>query len=144
MKLTDHFTLAEMTVSQEAARSGLKNVPSAAQVESLRLLCENVLEPLRVRLKRPVVVNSGFRSSTVNRRIGGAANSQHCKGQAADIIVPGMSVAEVVARIRKMALPFDQLLDEYGQWVHVSYGPRHRRQTLIARHEGGKTVWRQA
>jgi len=55
-----------------------------------------------------------------------------------------MSVAEVVARIRKMGLPYDQLLDEYGQWVHVSYGPRHRRQTLNARYEGGKTVWRQA
>ena len=144
MKLTDHFTLAEMTVSQEAARSGLKNVPNAAQVESLLLLCQNVLEPLRVRLKRPVVVNSGFRSPTVNRRIGGAANSQHCKGQAADIIVPGMSVAEVVARIRKMGLPYDQLLDEYGQWVHVIYGPRHRRQRINARYEGGKTVWRQA
>jgi uncharacterized protein YcbK (DUF882 family) len=139
MNLSKNFTLAELTVSQEAARSGLKNTPSVKQIESLRLLCENVLQPLRDRAKKPVVVSSGFRSVTVNRRIGGSATSQHCKGQAADFSIPGMSISDTVALIKKIGLPVDQCIDEFGAWVHVSFSPRNRRQFLKARHVGGKT-----
>lgn len=144
MTLSEHFTLTEMTVSQEAARSGLKNAPDALQIESLRHLCKNVLEPLRVRVKRPVVVSSGFRSATINRRIGGSARSQHCRGEAADFTIPGMSVGDVVALIRAMKLPFDQLIDEFGAWVHVSHSRtgKQRGQVMTARHVGGKTEYR--
>lgn len=144
MTLSEHFTLTEMTVSQEAARSGLKNVPDALQIESLRNLCKNVLEPLRERVKRPVVVSSGFRSATVNRRIGGSARSQHCRGEAADFTIPGMSVGDVVALIRAMNLPFDQLIDEFGAWVHVSHSRtgKQRGQVMTARRVGGKTEYR--
>lgn len=144
MTLSEHFTLTEMTVSQEAARSGLKNAPDALQIESLRHLCKNVLEPLRERVKRPVVVSSGFRSATVNRRIGGSARSQHCRGEAADFTIPGMSVEDVVALIRAMNLPFDQLIDEFGAWVHVSHSRtgKQRGQVMTARRVGGKTEYR--
>lgn len=144
MTLSEHFTMAEMTVSQEAARSGLKNVPDALQIESLRNLCKNVLEPLRGRVKRPVVVSSGFRSTTVNRRIGGSNTSQHCRGEAADFTIPGMSVGDVVALIRAMNLPFDQLIDEFGAWVHVSHSRtgKQRGQVMTARRVGGKTEYR--
>lgn len=141
MNLSKNFTLAELTVSQEAARSGLKNIPTTEQIAALRLLCENVLQPLRDRVKKPIVVSSGFRSVTLNRRIGGSATSQHCKGQAADFSIPGMSIADTVALIRKMGLPADQVIDEFGAWVHVSYGPRHRKEFLKARRVGGKTVY---
>lgn len=143
MNLTKHFTLPEMTVSQEAARSGLKNIPDPLQTESLLMLCENVLEPLRERVMRPVIVSSGFRSPTLNRRIGGNSRSQHCRGEAADFSIPGMSVAEVVALIRRMGLPFDQLIDEFGAWVHVSHSRtgKQRGQVLKARLVGGKTVY---
>jgi zinc D-Ala-D-Ala carboxypeptidase len=143
MTLSEHFTLEEMTISQEAVRSGLRNTPDALQTESLRLLCVNVLEPLRVRVKRPVVVSSGFRSSSVNRRIGGSQRSQHCRGEAADLTIPGMSVTDVVALIRKMSLPFDQLIDEFGAWVHVSHSRtgKQRHQVLAARRVGGKTEY---
>ena len=144
MQLTKNFSLEELTISQEAARNGLRNRPAQSQLAALKALCENILQPLRDRVKRPVVVTSGFRSTTVNRRVGGAPSSQHCKGQAADITVPGMKTAEVVALIRAMHLPFDQLVDEYGQWVHVSYGPRQRCQVLTARYVGGKTEYRPA
>jgi hypothetical protein len=143
INLTKNFTLSEMTVSQEAARSGLKNTPNAEQIESLRLLCENILQPLRDRTRKPVVVSSGYRSVSVNRRIGGSPASQHCKGQAADFTIPGMPVAEIVLLIRRMGLPYDQLLDEFSAWVHVSYSQRHRRQTLMARTKGGKTEYRE-
>lgn len=133
MNIGKHFTLAELTHSQAAARKGLKNEPDAAALESLQLLVRNVLDPLREALGRPIVVSSGYRSPLVNRTVGGASSSQHVLGQAADITVPGMHVTEVVARIRALGLPFDQLIDEFGSWVHVSHGPRNRRQTLRAR-----------
>lgn len=143
MTLSNNFTLEEMTVSQEAARSGLRNAPDALQTQSLALLCQNVLEPLRERLKKPVVVSSGFRSETINRRIGGAAKSQHCRGEAADITVPGMSVADLFALIRAMKLPVDQCIEEFGAWVHVSHARtgKQRNQYLMARRNGGETVY---
>jgi len=143
MKLGRNFSLDEMTFSQTAVRQGIRNEPDAQEIEALRALVTNVLDPLRDHLGKPVNVSSGFRSGTLNRAIGGASTSQHCLGQAADINVPGMSVAEVVAVIRKLKLPFDQLIDEFGSWVHVSYSPRNRRQVLIARTVGGKTVYSQ-
>lgn len=141
--MTPHFTLEELTVSQEAARSGLRNVPDALQAESLRMLCENILEPLRARVKRPIVVSSGFRSATVNRRIGGSPRSQHCRGEAADFTIPGMSTQEVVDLIRAMRLPVDQCIEEFGAWVHVSHSRtgRQRNEYLKARREAGKTVY---
>lgn len=142
MNLTKSFTLAELTLSQEAARSGLPNKPTEAHIANLRALCENILQPLRDRVRKPVIISSGFRSVSVNRRVGGSKSSQHTKGEAADFIIPGMEVAEIVLLIRRMGLPYDQLIDEFSRWVHVSYSPRHRRQTLTARYVGGKTVYK--
>lgn len=139
MILSPHFTLDEMTVSQEAARSGLRNDPDAYAVRALESLCLNVLEPLRVALRKPVVVNSGYRSPTINRRIGGVRGSQHCKGEAADIIVPGMSVDALFYFIRAGHLPFDQVINEFSSWVHVSYsyhGPQRGNVLLAYRSQG--------
>lgn len=143
MTLSKHFSLTEMTVSQEAVRSGLRNAPDALQIESLRLLCQNVLEPLRERVKRPIIISSGFRSTTINRRVGGSSRSQHCRGEAADLNVPGMSVQEVIDLIKKMGLPVDQCIDEFGAWVHVSHSrtKQQRGEYLKARRVGGKTVY---
>lgn len=142
MNLSKNFTLHELTVSQEAARSGLRNKPNAEQVERLRRLCEAVLQPLREMIGRPVVVTSGYRSPTINRRIGGSPASQHCRGEAADIIVPGAAPDKVVALIRTLDLPVDQCIDEFGAWVHVSHGPRQRRQYLVARKVAGETIYK--
>jgi hypothetical protein len=142
MKLSEHFTLDELTVSQEAVRAGLRNVPNAQQVDALRALCVHVLEPLRARLRRPIVVSSGFRSVSLNRRIGGSATSQHCKGEAADIIVPGMDTANVVELIRFLRLPFDQVIDEFGRWIHVSHTSGNRGEVLVASRRSGQTHYR--
>ncbi len=144
MNLSEHFTLDEMTASQEAARSGLRNQPNDLQVAALRALCERVLEPLRTRVKRPIVVSSGYRSKSLNTRIGGSPGSQHCKGEAADIIVPGMDTADVVALIRAMRLPFDQVIDEFARWVHVSHSVAggNRGEVLMAWRRSGQTHYR--
>lgn len=144
MNLSPTFTLEEMTLSQEAVRSGIKNKPDELQTEALRLLCVNVLQPLRDRVGRPIIVSSGFRSATINRRIGGSPKSQHCKGEAADFTVQGMQIADLVSLIRKMGLPVDQCIDEFGAWVHVSHSRTkpQRGQYLRARRTGGKTEYR--
>jgi hypothetical protein len=145
MKVGNHFELSEFIVSQTAARHGLPNEPPVAAVKAIRALCANVLDPLREKLGSPVVISSGYRSPAVNAKVGGAASSQHCKGEAADIVCPGRTVKEVVALIRELGLPFDQLIDEFGDtasgWTHISYGPRNRREVLKARRRNGKVVY---
>lgn len=141
MKLGKYFTLDEMTASQTATRRGIRNAPSSPEIANLRALVQNVLDPLREHYGKPVVISSGFRSVALNRAVGGASTSQYVLGEAADLTIPGVSVANIVATIRQLKLPFDQLIDEYGDWVHVSYSPRHRRQVLVARKINGKTVY---
>jgi uncharacterized protein YcbK (DUF882 family) len=141
MNLTRSFSLAELTFSQEATRSGLSNHPSEAHQANLRALCERVLQPLRDHLRQPVVVTSGYRTPTLNKRIGGARGSQHTRGEAADIYVPGMSVAVLMDKIQSLHLPIDQLIDEHGRWVHVSHTEQPRREVLKARIESGRTVY---
>lgn len=138
MQLTPNFSLAELTVTNRK----LRNVPAAAEVAHLRALAENILQPLRDALGKPITVNSAFRSDEVNRAVGGSPTSQHRLGQAADIVVAGMTSLELAQRIVELGLPFDQLIEEFGRWVHVSYGPRHRRQQLTAVNIGRKTVYR--
>ncbi len=137
MRLTTNFTLAELTVTT----TGLPNNPTPAEIVHLRALAERILQPLRDDLRRPVLVNSAFRSERVNRTVGGTATSQHRLGQAADIRVEGMTSRALAQAIIDRGLPFDQLIDEFGRWVHVSYGPRHRRQVLTAVKRGGRTVY---
>jgi len=137
MQLTANFSLAELTVTGR----NMPNVPNEAEVASLRSLAKMILQPLRDALGKPVRVNSAFRSEAVNRAVGGTATSQHRLGQAADIHVPGMTSMEVAKKIVALGLPFDQVIEEFGSWVHVSYGPRHRRQQLTAVKRSGKTVY---
>lgn len=139
MKLTANFSLAELTRTSQ----NRPNVPDDSEVQSLLALASHILQPLRDALGRPVHINSAFRSEAVNRAVGGAATSQHRLGQAADIHVEGMSSKELAKKIVQLNLPFDQVIEEFGRWVHVSYGPRNRRQQLTAVKQGGKTVYHQ-
>ena len=137
MNLSPHFTLAEMTHSYTAVRLGMKNVPNAAAIEALRLVCVNVLEPVRAHFGRPVTINSGYRSQAVNRAVKGSSTSQHVKGQAVDFEVPGVANGDVAAWVR-FNLQFDQLiLEAYtpgnpsSGWVHCSWCPSGRRMSVL-------------
>lgn len=126
MKLSPHFTLAEMTVSQTAARRGIDNTPDKTVIANLTDLCENVLEPVRNYYKKPVIVTSGYRSKKLNSAIGGSKTSDHCFGYAADFTVQGVSNLEVCDWIHKN-LNYKQLIAEFipasgfGGWIHCSY-----------------------
>lgn len=139
MQLTKHFSLDELCVSQYATRRGIDMTPPPQAKVALIALAENILEPLRVQANRPIIVSSGYRSPEVNRAIGGSATSQHCKGEAADIVLPRVSAYTLAKMIQAMGLPFDQLILEFGRWVHVSHKAfgEQRGQVLTAVHKDG-------
>lgn len=129
-----YFTIRELTASATAARKGIDNTPDNVVRANLTSLVANVLDPLREAYGKPIIVTSGYRCPKLNKAVGGAAKSQHMKGQAADIRTVSDTVEDNRALfnlIIKLRLPFDQLIDEYGyNWIHVSYAPANRRQVL--------------
>lgn len=138
MRLTKSFTLAELCVTGQK----IDNTPGPKETEALRALAVDILQPLRDAVGVPVNVTSAYRSPRVNRAVGGARTSQHVLGEAADIVVAGMSPREVCETIIALGLPFDQLIQEFGRWTHVSRGPRERRQVLTAtRNRAGKVSY---
>lgn len=129
MKLSPNFYLAEFTTSQAAERAGLDNDPGPTEIANLQALVNNVLQPLRDAMGEPLIVSSGYRSPQVNELIGGAMESQHLAGEAADIQIFGIDNRDLAQYIIDLGLPFDQLILEYyspqkgpnSGWVHVSH-----------------------
>lgn len=133
MYLSEHFTLAEMTASDSAARRGIDNAPDAQAVANLRRLC-TFLEQIRLLFNKPILVSSGYRSFELNRVIGGSVTSAHMQGLAADINVVGVTPRVLAQRVADSSLMFDQLILEFDQWVHVGLAATtERRQTLTIR-----------
>lgn len=148
MKLSKNFTMAEFTKSQTAERKGIDNTPEGEHLEAAKALFENVVQPIRDQFG-PTVINSGYRSPELNAAVGGSATSQHCKGQAADIEVPGVANAELANWIVDN-LDFDQVILEFytpgipdSGWVHVSYKDdgENRKSILTASRVNGKTQY---
>ncbi|RYU94119.1 D-Ala-D-Ala carboxypeptidase family metallohydrolase [Emticicia agri] len=142
MNLSPHFTLAEMIRSESASRHGIDNTPNATQTKNLQNLCINVLEPLRTLVGKPINVSSGFRNPTLNSLIGGSPTSQHMKGEAADISVEGFTTEQLFLLIISSSLPFDQIIQEFNSWVHISYKKTNRREALrVTKNAQNKTVY---
>jgi zinc D-Ala-D-Ala carboxypeptidase len=149
MQLTENFSLAELVKSETALRNGLDNTPGDAEIENLRLLCENILQPLRSAYGRGIKVNSGFRHPNVNAAVGGSRTSDHCRGQAADIEIPGVANYDLAKYISENFWYTQVILEFYtpgvpdSGWVHVSYNPADLKcQTLTAMRENGKVVYK--
>jgi hypothetical protein len=152
LKLTNNFYLKEFVISKEAERHGYRNEPNEKQIDNLRLLCVNVLQPLREIIAVPIFINSGFRSFDVNAAVGGKYNSQHLEGKAADFIVPSMNLVDAF-NIILQRLSFDQLIYEFGNqprldrrveagWIHVSWnGEKNRNEVLLSKKVYGKNVY---
>jgi zinc D-Ala-D-Ala carboxypeptidase len=150
MNLSASFTLAEMTRSESAQKRGIDNTPPPEAVESLKALCEKVLQPLRDSLGKPLKVNSGYRGAAVNAAVGGSNTSQHSKGEAADIECNGFDNKQLAQKIISLKLPFDQLIlenytpgDLNSGWVHVSHKRTgtQRGEVLTATFVNGKPVY---
>ena len=138
MKLSDNFSLLELTKSQTAERKDIDNTPSPEHQENLKLLCTHILQPVRDHFERVVSVSSGYRSEALCLAIGSKTTSQHAKGMAADFEMFGED-NKTLARYIQNNLIFDQLILEFynstapnSGWVHCSYDKNNnRKQSLI-------------
>jgi zinc D-Ala-D-Ala carboxypeptidase len=148
MNLSPNFSLHELTKSETALRLDLDNTPDEQATENLRLLCEKVLQPVRDHYGKGVKVNSAYRSPESNAAVGGSKTSDHCKGMAADIEIPGVANADLAQWIMDN-LDYTQLILEFytlgipdSGWVHVSYDPANlKKQELTATKVAGKTTY---
>jgi hypothetical protein len=149
--LTNNFSLHEMIKSETAIRRDMDNTPHSDEVvQNLTVLCEQILQPLRDVYGVGIKVNSGYRSPDVNAAVGGSRTSDHCKGQAADIEIPGVANAELAQYIVDN-FDFTQLILEFytqgvpdSGWVHVSYDSNNlKRQVMTAVRQSGRTVYLQ-
>lgn len=143
-QLSQNFWLHEFLRSQTAARMGrpLTNPPPQV-VDNLERLCVDVLQPARDLIGAPVIITSGWRPEWLNVTIGGSRASQHITGNAADFVVNGLPALEVARRIESSGVPYDQLIYEFGGWVHISQpnvpGLAPRAAPLTAYMEMGRT-----
>ena len=139
MNLSPNFTLDELTASQTAARRGFDNTPNATEIANLVRVAA-LLEEVRALVKKPINVTSGFRSKQVNDAVGSRDTSQHRIGCAADFKVNGMTPREVVEACVKANIGYDQVIEEFGSWVHISVpdSPSRppRKQALIIDRQG--------
>lgn len=142
MQLTEHFSLAELTASQVATRKGIDNAPPPAVAANLARVAAT-LEQIRALVCGPITVSSGYRSPALNRAVGGAANSAHVLGLAADINALGLSARALALLIREGGILFDQLIYE-GTWVHIGLAAgAQRNQVLTAQFSGGRATYLQ-
>ena len=152
MKLTANITLDELTKSQTAERKGINNNPSPQQIENLKALAVNILQPIRSHFDKPLIISSGFRCAQLCIEIGSKITSQQVADDdcaAADFEIPGVDNRELAIWI-KNELEFDQLILEFYRdneptsgWIHCSYSTNHNRnQSLRAMRENGKVVYK--
>ena len=125
MKLSPHFTLDELLITSHKDLQLLQQEEVKPYINNLYVLCNYVLEPIRNYYGKPITITSGFRGKTLNKRVGGSLTSQHCLGEAADILVKGKSVDEVFEDIRtaKINIVYRQLIKEKinGKfWNHIA------------------------
>lgn len=136
----------ELLKSPEAIRLDIKEQfnPNQEIIDNLKALCEDILEPLREKINEPILITSGYRCESLNNKVGGADTSQHMQGQAADIHINGLSIEDLFQYIKKSDLNFDQLIQEFNNWVHISFNKnkkKQRNQVLRAIKQTGKTVY---
>ena len=137
MQLSKHFKLSEFTKSQTAARLGIDNTPPEEIIPKLTFLCSQILEPLREKIDKPIIVTSGYRCVELSKAIGSSEKSQHCKGEAVDIEALGMSTLNLAEMIINH-FDFDQCIlecytpgDMNSGWVHVSLTSGENRKEVL-------------
>ncbi len=149
MLLSKNFSLKELTQSQTALKNNIDNEPNGSQIYNLKLLCSNILQPLRDYYESPVKITSGYRSKTLCELIKSSSTSQHCanNGAAADFEIPGIDNKNVGSHI-KNNFNFDQLILEYydesdinSGWIHCSYKSGGGRKESLTKDKTGYKQW---
>ena len=127
-----HFSIEELCASTTARSHGIKNSPDEESIANMNSLIINLLDPLREMWGKAITVNSGYRSPELNRTVGGAAKSQHMRGEAVDLTTGSRDDNRKLFKlIQESGLDFDQLINEQNYvWIHVSYCRNNRRQVI--------------
>lgn len=147
MIITKNLTLQELINSDTAKAKGIDNSPTNEHLRNLIDIANNVFQPLRDGIGKPIRISSGYRSEKLNKAVGGSKTSQHNKGQALDLVATSGFTNKDVFDYIKNNLEFDQMIWEFGtdknpDWVHVSYVKgKNRKQILKAVKKNGKTVY---
>lgn len=136
MNLSEHFTLEEATFSETAVRRGLDNSPSMLQLANMKVAAQK-LEQVRA-LIGPLHVNSWLRLPAVNVAVGGSKISSHMDGWAIDVSCTKLTPYQLCQEVLKAGIKFDQLIHEYGRWMHISFVPELRQQKLTIFNPQGK------
>jgi zinc D-Ala-D-Ala carboxypeptidase len=132
MKLTKNFSLEEFVRSDTAESQGIKNNPSELEVYKITILCVKLLQPLRDKIEKPIIIDSGYRSEKLNKIVGGVEDSQHTLGEAADFHVKGMDLKDAFGLLQRNFV-YDQVILELDKWIHVSYNLfNNRKEALVA------------
>jgi len=139
--LSANFTLEEFLVSQTAERNDIDMTPTPAVLYNLKELVTHFMQPIRDEAGSPVVITSGFRPLELNNLIGGSKRSAHLTGSAADFHIIGQTPLETCEMIEDMDLLFDQLIHEFGKWVHLGIDANPRGEKLTAYRRDGHTTY---
>lgn len=123
--------MSELIHSDTAVRNNINNMPDINSLDNMLDLIFYCLQPIRDKIGKPVIISSGFRNSQVNKLVGGVATSQHCKGQAVDFTIPGETISGIIFKIQTMGIEFDQLINEYDKWVHISFVKGKNRKQIL-------------
>lgn len=126
-----NFKMSELIHSNTAVKYNINNMPDINSLDNLLNLIVYCLQPIRELIKKPMIVTSGYRNARVNQLVKGVAASQHLKGQAVDFTIKGMNPNQIIKIVKESDLEFDQLINEYNKWVHISFlKGKNRRQIL--------------
>ena len=148
MRLSRNFMLREFVNITTASRKVISNKPTEVHIANLKLLIDNVIQPIRDKIG-PIRVTSGYRSPALNRAIGGSSRSQHSRGMAADIQFVRdneMDNKVIFDTILEMELDFDQMINEFDyKWIHISYNQKKNRKQVLEAYKDGnnKTKYRE-
>ena len=132
-----NFKISELIHSDTAIKYNINNMPNIDALDNMLELIVYCLQPLRDKIGKPIIITSGYRNKQVNQLVKGSPTSDHTKGMAADFIIKGMPVSDIVDIIRKSDIKFTQLIEEYSvnaSWVHISYNPKNlKREVLLCK-----------
>lgn len=130
--ISKHISFDEATNSPTALRLGIKNEPNEAELQSMKVVAEKCFEPLREWYGKPIKINSFFRCSDLNKKVGGSVTSQHCKGEAIDLTAGSKDENKKLFEWAKDNLIYDQLINEYDySWVHISFKVGNNRNQIL-------------
>lgn len=126
-----NFKMSELIYSDTAIKHNINNMPDINSLDCMLDLIHYVLQPIRDKIGKPMVISSGFRNAEVNKLVGGKPNSQHTKGQAVDFTIPGETIQGIIFKIQTTGIKFDQLINEYDKWVHISFVKGNNRHQVL-------------